>query len=337
MVERSPVLVTGGAGYIGSHAVLALLEAGHPVTVVDDLSTGVREAVPPSVEFVVGDVGDGALMARVLGAGGFDTIMHFAGSIVVPESVADPLKYYRNNTAASRTLIEAAVAARVPRFVFSSTAAVYGVPERLPVTEDAPTLPINPYGWSKLMTERILADVSAVTGLRHAVLRYFNVAGADPKGRAGQCTPEATHLIKVAVQAAIGQRAHVDVLGTDWPTEDGTGVRDYIHVSDLAEAHVAVMAWLRRGSSNGTFNCGYGRGASVASVLDAVDRAAATRIDRRVAPRRAGDPPTLIADPARLMRVVGWRPRHDDLDVIVRSALAWEKSLAERSRNRGVA
>ncbi|MEX2647606.1 MAG: UDP-glucose 4-epimerase GalE, partial [Alphaproteobacteria bacterium] len=331
MAERIHVLVTGGAGYIGSHAVLALIDAGHRVTVIDDLSTGVRAAVPGSVELIVGDVGDRALVGRVLASARFDTIMHFAGSIVVPESVADPLKYYRNNTAASRTLIEAAVAAGVPRFVFSSTAAVYGVPEAIPIGEDAPTRPINPYGWSKLMTEQILRDTSAATGLRHASLRYFNVAGADPAGRAGQCTPEATHLIKVAVQAAIGKRGHVEVFGDDWPTADGTGVRDYIHVSDLADAHVAVMALLRRGAASATFNCGYGRGASVRQVLDAVDRAAGGRIERRHAPRRPGDPPALVADPGRLMRAVGWTPRHGDLATIVATAVAGARKLAAKA------
>ena len=326
-----PVLVTGGAGYIGSHAVLALLDAGHAPVVLDDLSTGRREAVPDGIELIVGDVGDAGMLARVLGARRYDTIMHFAGSVVVPESVADPLKYYRNNTAASRTLIEAAVEAHVPRFVFSSTAAVYGIPARIPVDEDAPTRPINPYGWSKLMTEQMLRDSAAARSLAYAILRYFNVAGADPKGRAGQSTPDATTLVKVAVEAVVGKRPGVDIFGIDWPTADGTGVRDFIHVSDLVDAHVAVMDWLRAGNPSVTFNCGYGHGASVKQVLDAVDRASGAPLKRNVAPRRPGDPPAVVADPGRLMAALGWRPRHDDLAEIVGSALAWERSLRPRA------
>jgi UDP-glucose 4-epimerase len=327
MAEPLSVLVTGRAGYIGSHAVLALQDAGHRPTVIDNLSTGRRSSVPADVPLIVGDVGDARLISRVLAETRFDTIMHFAGSVVVPESVADPLKYYGNNTAASRTLIEAAVNAHVPRFIFSSTAAVYGIPERIPVTEDTPPSPINPYGWSKLMTEQMLRDTAAACGLAFGILRYFNVAGADPRGRTGQSTPEATHLIKVAVEAAVGRRDGVAIFGTDWPTPDGTGVRDYIHVSDLADAHVRVMEHLRAGRLNVTFNCGYGRGASVREVLDAVDRAAGTTIARRLEPRRAGDPPALVADPGRLVATLDWRPRHDDLATIVATALAWERRL----------
>jgi UDP-glucose 4-epimerase len=325
MADR--VLVTGGAGYIGSHAVLALRAAGHETTVIDDLSTGRRQAVPAGVELIVADVGDASALARFLTPGRFATVMHFAGSVVVPESIADPLKYYRNNTAASRTLIEACVRAGVPSFVFSSTAAVYGIPESGPVTEETPTRPISPYGWSKLMTEQILKDVAAATELRYAALRYFNVAGADPEGRTGQATPEATHLVKVAVEAALGKRAEIRVFGEDYPTPDGTCVRDYIHVSDLAEAHVLVMDWLARERTSAVLNCGYGRGTSVRQVLDAVDTVSGGTIRRVAAPRRPGDPPELVADARRLGRTVGWRPRHADLATIVRTALDWERTL----------
>jgi len=330
MHQKLPVLVTGGAGYIGSHALLALRDAGWPVAVIDDLSTGFRWAVPDGVAFYEGDVGDEALLARIFAEQGTRAVMHFAGSIVVPESVIDPLKYYHNNTAKSRALIAAAVAAGVPHFIFSSTAATYGVPETSPVTEDTPRLPINPYGTSKLMTELMLADVVLAHPLNYCALRYFNVAGADPAGRTGQSTAGATHLIKVAVEAALGKRDHVDVFGTDYATADGTGVRDYIHVSDLAAAHVlALEALIADRTRSLTMNCGYGRGFSVLEVLDAVDRVTNRRIERVMAPRRAGDPDSLISDPSRLKATLPWQPQHADLDEIVGHALAWERKLAD--------
>ena len=328
---KPPVLVTGGAGYIGSHAVLALTDAGWPVAVVDDLSTGFRFAVPDGVTFHEGDVADDVLLARIFAEQGTRAVLHFAGSIVVPESVSDPLKYYRNNTAASRTLIEAAVAAGVPHMIFSSTAATYGVPERSPIDEETPTAPINPYGWSKLMTERMLADTAAAHDLNYGVLRYFNVAGADPEGRSGQSTDGATHLIKVAVEAALGRREGVAIFGEDYDTPDGTGVRDYIHVSDLAAAHVlALEALIARPDRSLMMNCGYGRGFSVREVLDAVDRVAGVTLQRRIEPRRAGDPAALVSNPARIRAELDWRPRFDDLDTIVAHALAWERQLDAR-------
>jgi len=323
------VLVTGGAGYIGSHAVLALMDSGYRPVVIDNLTTGFRFAVPDGVAFYQGDIADGALLGRIVADEGICAIMHFAGSIVVPESVADPLKYYDNNTAKSRALIAAAVAAGVKHMIFSSTAATYGMPEVSPVTEDTPQRPINPYGWSKLMTEQMLADVAAAHPINCGVLRYFNVAGADPLARTGQSTAGATHLIKVALEAALGQRAAVSVFGADYPTPDGTGVRDYIHVSDLAAAHVLVLeALMAEPARSLTFNCGYGRGFSVLEVLDAVERVAGVTLNRRIEPRRAGDTDSLISDPARLMSHVPWRPEYADLDVIIAHALAWERRLA---------
>lgn len=325
-----PVLVTGGAGYIGSHAVLALRDAGWPVAVIDNLVTGFRFAVPDDVPFYEGDIADPALVARIVAEQGIRAIMHFAGSVVVPESVADPLKYYDNNTAKTRSLIGSAVAAGVPHFIFSSTAATYGTPEVERVTEQTPQAPINPYGWSKLMSERMLADVSAAHPINHCALRYFNVAGADPHGRTGQSTAGATHLIKVAVEAALGKRDHVAVFGTDFDTPDGTGVRDYIHVSDLAAAHVlALEALIEQPERSLTMNCGYGRGFSVMEVLDAVDRVTNRTIERRLEPRRAGDPGQLISDPSLIRATLPWQPRHDDLDTIVTHALQWERRLAE--------
>lgn len=333
-MTKLPVLVTGGAGYIGSHAVLALKDAGWPVAVIDNLSTGFRFAIPEGVPLYEGDIADGALLARIFAEQGIGqgrgAVMHFAGSIIVPESVADPLKYYRNNTANSRSLIEAAVAAGVPHFIFSSTAATYGMPEVSPVAEDTPRLPINPYGMSKLMTELMLADVAAAHPLNFCALRYFNVAGADPQGRTGQSTAGATHLIKVAVEAALGKRDGVDVFGTDYATPDGTGVRDYIHVSDLAAAHVlALEALIASPNESLTMNCGYGRGFSVLEVLDAVDRVTNRTIRRRLRPRRAGDPDSLISDNRRIKATLPWVPRHANLDTIVAHALAWERKLDE--------
>jgi UDP-glucose 4-epimerase len=330
-VTRFPVLVTGGAGYIGSHAVLALLDAGWPVVVIDNLVTGFRWAVPDAAGFVEGDVGDEALVGRTIAEQGVGAIMHFAGSVVVPESVVDPLKYYRNNTGSSRALLSAAVAGGVKHFIFSSTAATYGIPEIVPVAEDMPQRPINPYGMSKLMTEAMLADVAAAHPMNYCALRYFNVAGADPQGRSGQSTSGATHLIKVAVEAATGKRDGVSVFGSDYATPDGTGVRDYIHVTDLAAAHVeALEALIAEPRRSHILNCGYGRGFSVLEVLDAVERVTNMAIPRRMEPRRAGDPDALVADNRRILATLPWRPRLDDLDVIVAHALAWERSLAER-------
>ena len=325
------VMVTGGAGYIGSHAVLALLDAGRRVVVLDNLVTGFDWAVDPRATLVVADVADDAKVRAAIAEHDVFAILHFAGSVVVPESVTDPLKYYRNNTAASRALIESAVAGGVKHFIFSSTAATYGIPRDIPIREDAPTVPINPYGMSKLMTEAMLKDVAAAHPLNYCALRYFNVAGADPRGRSGQSTAGATHLIKVAVEAATGKRDHVSVFGTDFATADGTGVRDYIHVTDLAEAHVAALDLLiAEPARSHTLNCGYGRGFSVLEVLDAVDRVTNHKLDRRMEGRRAGDPDALVADNGAILAALPWRPRHDDLDGIVRDALAWERKLAER-------
>ena len=330
--ERLPVLVTGGAGYIGSHAVLALLDSGWPVVVIDNLSTGFEWAVPEGVPFARGDIADQDLVGRLIADHGIGAIIHFAGSIIVPESVENPLKYYENNTAKTRSLLESAVRGGVRHFLFSSTAATYGIPERVPIDEQTRTQPINPYGWSKLMTERMLADVAFAHPLNFCALRYFNVAGADPKGRSGQSTAGATHLIKVAVQAATGKRDHVSVFGTDYDTPDGTGVRDYIHVSDLADAHVfALEKLIADPGSSHILNCGYGHGFSVLEVLDAVDRVTNLRIERRLEPRRAGDPDSLVADNKAILATLPWRPRHDDLETIVRHALAWEHKLADRA------
>ncbi len=327
---KLPVLVTGGAGYIGSHAVLALRDAGWPVAVIDNLTTGFGWAVPDDVPFYEGDIEDAALLTRIFAEQGCRAVMHFAGSIIVPESVTDPLKYYHNNTAKSRALIAAAVKAGLAHFIFSSTAATYGAPEVSPVTEDTPRVPINPYGMSKLMTEAMLADVSHAHPMNHCALRYFNVAGADPQARTGQSTAGATHLIKVAVEAALGKRAHVGVFGTDYATPDGTGVRDYIHVSDLAAAHVlALEALIAEPARSLTMNCGYGRGFSVLEVLDAVDRVTNLKIERKVEGRRLGDSGSLISDNRRIKATLPWEPKYADLDTIVRHALAWERKLGE--------
>ncbi len=327
---KVPVLVTGGAGYIGSHAVLALRDAGWQVTVIDNLSTGFAFAVPADVPLYRGDIADKALLDRIFAEQGIGAIMHFAGSIIVPESVEQPLKYYENNTVKSRALLEAAVEGGVRHFIFSSTAATYGIPDVDRVSEDTPKQPINPYGWSKLMTEQMLADASAAHGFNYCALRYFNVAGADPAARTGQSTAGATHLIKVACEAATGKRAHVAVFGTDFDTPDGTGVRDYIHVSDLADAHrLALEALVEQPDRSLTMNCGYGRGFSVLEVLDAVDRVTNQTIERRMEARRAGDPGQLVSDPSRIRETLPWKPRFADLDTIVSHALQWERRLAE--------
>ena len=334
MLERdTPILVTGGAGYIGSHAVLALRDAGFPVAVIDNLTTGFRWAVPADVAFYEGDIADDGLIDRIAAEQGIGAIMHFAGSIIVPESVADPLKYYLNNTVKSRALIASAVRNGVRHFIFSSTAAVYGLPEKSPVAEDDQTVPINPYGTSKLMTEYMLRDTAAAHAINYCVLRYFNVAGADPDGRTGQSTTGATHLIKVAIEAALGKRDAVAVMGTDYATPDGTGVRDYIHVTDLAGAHVAALRHLIADpEASLTINAGYSRGFSVLEVLDAVDRVAGVTVKRHMAPRRAGDPDALVADNRRITETFSWQPRWGNLDTIVSHALAWERKLTERRK-----
>ncbi|MEO7691667.1 MAG: UDP-glucose 4-epimerase GalE [Sphingomonas sp.] len=325
------VLVTGGAGYIGSHAVLALLDAGHRVVVIDNLTTGFAWAVDRRATLIQGNIEDDDVVRPALRDHNVRAIMHFAGSIVVPESVTDPLKYYRNNTVASRALLESAVVCGVPHFIFSSTAATYGTPEKVPVSESDLTVPINPYGTSKLMTEAMLRDVAAAHPINYCALRYFNVAGADPKGRSGQSTAGATHLIKIAVEAATGKRDSVGVFGTDYDTPDGTGVRDYIHVSDLAAAHVAALDLLvAEPARNHILNAGYGRGFSVLEVLDAVDRVTNMKLNRVVQGRRLGDAGELVADNRAILATLDWRPARDNLDMIVTDALAWERALQQR-------
>ena len=323
----SPILVTGGAGYIGSHVVLQLVERGEQVVVLDNLASGFRESLL-GVELVHGDVGDRDLVETLLRERGIGTVMHFAAHTIVPESVADPLKYYGNNTCATRALLASCQAAGVREFVFSSTAAVYGMPASGEAAEDTPTAPINPYGMSKLMSEHMLRDLSAATPMRHVILRYFNVAGADPGGRIGQSTRNATLLIKVACEHALGRRPALSVFGSDYATPDGTCIRDYIHVSDLADAHLRALDHLRDGGASATLNCGYGHGYSVREVIAAVERACGHALTVIEQPRRAGDPPNLIARSERLRAMLGWQPRHDDLDFIVRTALAWEQRLA---------
>ena len=318
------VLVTGGAGYIGSHMVFQLLESGEQVVVLDDLSTGIKENLAAGSELVEGDVGDEVLLSRLFQSYPFDAVIHFAGSVVVPESVAHPLEYYRNNTAASRSLIAACVRHGVPNFLFSSTAAVYGSPPVIPVSEETQADPVSPYGRSKLMTEWILKDAAAAHGLRYGILRYFNVAGADPQGRTGQSTPRATHLIKRACEVAAGRCEKLTIYGTDYPTPDGTGVRDYIHVCDLVDIHEQVLEKLRSEREPLLLNCGYGRGYSVREVVAAVERAAGQTLAVEMAPRRPGDLAIVVAQTEKLTKLLGWRPRHADLDVIVRTALAWE-------------
>ena len=321
------ILVTGGAGYIGSHVVRQLGETGERIVVVDDLSTGFRQAVLYG-ELVVGNTGDPKCLEALFSRYDVGTIMHFAAHTIVPESVADPLKYYRNNTCASRTLLEYGLKAGVRQVVFSSTAAVYGLPASGEASEDSPTVPINPYGASKLMTEWMLRDLAAATPLKYVALRYFNVAGSDPEGRIGQSTPKATLLTKVACEVAVGKRDHVSIFGTDYPTPDGTGVRDYIHVEDLASAHLAALEYLRRGGESTTLNCGYGHGYSVRELIRMVEKVAGHEIAKREGPRRAGDPPTLVACATRIRDALDWTPRYDDLEKIVSTSLAWERKLA---------
>ncbi len=326
-------LVTGGAGYIGSHLAWALLDRGHDVVIIDDLSTGVGALIPNDATFVHGDCADPKCLRAAYGPEPIDGVFHFAGSVVVPESVSDPIKYYFNNTTKTLELLRFLLAQGTRHFVFSSTAAVYGQPVTDQVTEDTPTEPINPYGRSKLMIEWILRDVAAAQGLHYLALRYFNVAGADPQLRTGQATPEATHLIKVATGAALGARDGLTIFGTDFPTPDGTGVRDYIHVSDLADLHVLAMDDLLAGGTSGVLNCGYGRGFSVREVIDTLKDVSGSDFPVHDGPRRAGDPAALIADPSRTRERFSWSPRHDDLTEIVESALAWEKAWLARTAN----
>jgi len=318
-------LVTGGAGYIGSHTVYALLDRGDKVVVLDNLSTGVKAQVGQGAAFVLGDVADSALVKQIIADHGVDAVIHFAGSIVVPDSVADPLGYYENNVVKSRTLIQACVEAGVKHLIFSSTATVYAEDARQPLAESERKAPISPYARSKLMTEWMLEDVSRATPLRHMVLRYFNVAGADAQGRTGQSTPRATHLIKRAAQVALGRVPQIDIFGTDYPTPDGTGVRDYIHVTDLAGAHLLALDALKARATSTVYNVGYGRGLSVRQVIAGVEKVTGEKLPTRASPRRPGDPPTLISDPTRLKTELGWVPAHEDLDGIIRSAIAWER------------
>lgn len=329
------VLVTGGAGYIGSHMVLALVEAGESVVVIDNLSTGFSSFVPEGVPLFIGDAGDENFVDNVIAQHAVESIIHFAGSVVVPESVRDPLLYYRNNTMTTRSLLNAAVKRGIKRFIFSSTAAVYGNPDQVPVRETAPTRPLSPYGSSKLMTEIMLHDVAAAYDMNYVVLRYFNVAGADPQGRIGLATVGATHLIKIAMEAATGQRAKIDVYGTDYPTPDGTCIRDFIHVADLAQAHRAALSYLRGGGGSVTLNCGYGRGYSVLETIEAVRKVAGRNIAVQYAPRRPGDIMTMIADTSRMRALLDWTPRYNDLAVIATHALAWEEKLI-RERDSGM-
>lgn len=318
-------LVTGGAGYIGSHVVYALLDRGDEVVVLDNLSTGLRAQVGEGASFVLGDVADRPLLEKTIHGYDVDAVIHFAGSIVVPESVADPLAYYENNVVKSRDVIAACLATGVKKFIFSSTATVYAEDAKQPLEENERKSPISPYARSKLMTEWMLEDVARAHDFRYHILRYFNVAGADPKGRTGQSNPNATHLIKRAAMVALGRLPHLGIFGTDYPTPDGTGVRDYIHVADLAAAHLLALDALRAGAVSTTYNCGYGRGLSVRQVVEGVERVIGQPLPVQEGPRRPGDPPTLISDPSRIKAALGWKPIHDDLDGIIRSAIAWER------------
>ena len=321
------VLVTGGAGYIGSHTVLALAEAGEDVVVIDDLSTGFSTYLPEGVPLFIGDAGDENLVEGVIAQHNIESIIHFAGSVVVPDSMRDPLGYYRNNFMTARNLLNVAVKRGISRFIFSSTAAVYGDPDLVPVPEHAPTRPLSPYGSSKLMTEIMLHDVAAAYGMQYVVLRYFNVAGADPQARIGLATVGATHLLKIAVEAATGQRAKIDVFGTDYPTQDGSCIRDFIHVTDLSQAHRSALAYLRNGGASTTLNCGYGRGYSVLETIDAVRRVSGRSFAVQYAPRRPGDIMTMVADTSRIRGLLDWKPQYDDLETIAAHALAWEDKL----------
>jgi UDP-glucose 4-epimerase len=321
------VLVTGGAGYIGSHMVRALADAGESVVVIDNLSTGFSQFLPEGVPLFIGDAADENLVEGVISAHQVETIIHFAGSVVVPDSMRDPLAYYRNNTMTTRSLLNAAVKCGVNHFIFSSTAAVYGNPDQVPVPEHAPTRPLSPYGSSKLMTEIMLHDVASAHGMNYVVLRYFNVAGADPEGRIGLATAGATHLLKIAVETATGQRAKIDVFGTDYPTPDGSCIRDFVHVSDLTQAHRAALSYLRGGGASVTLNCGYGRGYSVLETIEAVRRVSGRNFAVQYAPRRPGDIMTMIADPTRIRSTLDWTPQYDDLDTIAAHALKWEEKL----------
>jgi UDP-glucose 4-epimerase len=327
--QQMSVLVTGGAGYIGSHMALSLIDRGEKVVVLDNLSTGVRDLVPEGAHFICGDINDRALVRRILAEHHIEAVLHFAGSAVVPESVADPLLYYANNTASSRDLIEACVAASVKHFIFSSTAAIYGATDAALVDEEAVKSPANPYGRSKLVTEWMLEDAAAATALRYVALRYFNVAGADRLGRSGQSTPRATHLIKRACQVALGRLPYLGIYGVDFETPDGTGVRDYIHVADLVAAHELALDYLRAGGEPTAFNCGYGRGFSVREVICAVESRIGHSLPVRELPRRPGDPPRVVADPRKLKERLGWAPQHERLDDIVRHALAWERRIED--------
>src|ERR1700726_4224422 len=328
------VLVTGGAGYIGSHMVHALAEAGENVVVIDNLSTGFSQFVPEGVPLFIGDAGDENLVEGVIAQHRVESIIHFAGSVVVPDSMRDPLAYYRNNTMTTRSLMNAAVKGGISRFIFSSTAAVYGNPDQVPVSENAPTRPLSPYGSSKLMTEIMLHDVASAHGMTYVVLRYFNVAGADPLARFGLATVGATHLLKIAVEAATGQRAKIDVFGTDYPTPDGSCIRDFIHVSDLALAHRAALSYLRVGGTSATLNCGYGRGYSVLETIEAVRRVSGRNFAVQTAPRRPGDIMTMVADTSRVRKLLDWTPQYADIETIAAHALAGEQKLM-RERNAG--
>lgn len=329
MAKNKAVLVTGGAGYIGSHVVRQLGEAGERVVILDNLSTGFADAVLHG-ELVVGDTGDQELVSKVLRDHDVDTVMHFAAHTIVPESVENPLKYYRNNTCNSRNLLQCCRDANIKYFIFSSTAAVYGIPEGGIASEDTPTNPINPYGTSKLMTEWMLRDLGAATDLRYVALRYFNVAGSDPGGRIGQSTPKATLLIKVACEAAVGKRSSISIFGTDYPTADGTGVRDYIHVEDLADGHLKALDYLRNAGESTILNCGYGHGYSVREVLDTVQRVNGSPLKIEEAPQRPGDPAELVAQAEKIRKLIDWKPKYDDLDKIVETSLAWERVLLKR-------